>query len=282
MTLSRRGWSRTPTFSSAASIYPSSTSPKTGPLPCVPTCPLWASAASSAPTTPTVSREAAGATVAGHLAGLDVTRWETPQLVIVPLATGDREAAAGQGYAYRLAWTIGAAVEGSQGSWEALVDARSGELLAFYDTNSYVDQKKVVGGIFPVSNDGLSPGGVPDGTEQPGFPMSRAYVFQGATQLTANSEGLVTVDGEYRTSLTGPFVRIQDNCGVANEVTSCDTLDLATSAGTDCARPPGHSLGDTHSARTGFSGATASTPTTTPRASACPARPTQTWRPFSA
>src|SRR5688572_32116559 len=30
------------------------------------------------------------------------------------------------------------------------------------------------------------------------------------------------------------------------------SLDLGTSPGTDCARPANHSVGDTHSARTGF------------------------------
>jgi hypothetical protein len=206
-------------------------------------------------TTPSVSQDVARGVVGGHLSGLNVSEWSTPELVIVPMASGSNpEAAVGRGYAYRLVWAIGANVEGSEGSWEALVDARSGELLAFYDQNSYIDQKKVVGGIFPVSNDGLSPGGVPDGIEQPGYPMSRAFVFRGATQFTANSEGLVTIvgGGEYRTSLTGPFIRIQDQCGAVNEVTSCDALDLASTSGTDCARPVGHSLGDTHSARTGF------------------------------
>lgn len=211
-------------------------------------------------TTPNVSKDVARGVVGAHLSGLNVAGWGTPELVIVPMANGANPAAAvGSGYAYRLVWAIGANVEGSQGSWEALVDARSGELLAFYDQNSYVDQKKVIGGIFPVSNDGLSPGGVPDGIEQPGYPMSRAFVFRGVTQFTANSEGLVTIPPlvpgtapEYRTSLTGPFIRIQDQCGAVNEVTSCDALDLASSAGTDCARPPNHSVGDTHSARTGF------------------------------
>jgi trimeric autotransporter adhesin len=206
-------------------------------------------------TNPNLSAEIARDVVSDHLSGFDVSELETPQLVIVPMANGANPAAAvGRGYAYRLAWSIGASVQGSDGSWEALVDARSGELLAFYDRNSYIDQKKIIGGIFPVSNDGLSPGGVPDGTEQSGYPMSRAYVFQGATQLTANSEGLVNVTGDYRTGLAGPFVRIQDGCGAVNETAtaSCDVLDLSTSSGTDCSRPPGHSLGDTHSARTGF------------------------------
>ena len=204
-------------------------------------------------TTPALSAEAARGIVTGHLAGFAVSEWGAPELVIVPLASGaGSEASVGQGYSYRLAWSVGAKVQGSLGSWEALVDARSGELLAFSDRNSYIDQKKVVGGVFPVSNDGLSPNGVPDGIEQPGYPMSRAFVLQGATQLTTNSEGLVNASGEYRTTLTGPFVRILDGCGAVDERTACDALDLGTGSGRDCARPSGHSFGDTRSARTGF------------------------------
>ncbi len=205
-------------------------------------------------TTPSVSSDQARAVVEGHLSGFTVTRWRRPELVLLPMASGDASPAnEGRGYRYRLAWAVGPEVQGSLGGWEGLVDAHGGELIAFYDTNHYADQKKVVGGIFPVSNDGASPSGVPDGIEQPGFPMSRAFVFDAqGNQLTANSEGLVQVDGQYRTRLTGPFVRIQDTCGFIDESTTCPALDLGTSGGTDCAVPPGHSAGDTHSARTGF------------------------------
>jgi trimeric autotransporter adhesin len=202
----------------------------------------------SVATTASVTQDAARAVIANHLTGFTVRQWGTPELAIVPLA------ASGNAYTYRLVWAIGATVAGSSGSWEALVDARNGELLGFYDRNSYIDQKKVIGGIFPVSNDGNAPNGIPDGSEQPGYPMGNAYVLSGTTQLTTNSEGLVNIPGTapYRTNLAGPFIRIQDQCGAINEATSCDALDLGTSDGTDCARPAGHSVGDTHSARTGF------------------------------
>lgn len=208
-------------------------------------------------TTPSVSLEAAKGAVRNHLSGFNVREWGKSELTIVPLESGS--GAVGSGYTYRLVWAIGAKVDGSLGSWEALVDAKSGELVAFYDRNSYADQKKVIGGIFPVSNDGNAPNGVPDGVEQTGYPMGNAYVLRGTTQFLTNSEGLVTVPATtpgtapaYRTSLAGPFLRIQDQCGAINELTSCDSLDLGTSAGTDCARPANHSVGDTHSARTGF------------------------------
>lgn len=205
-------------------------------------------------TTPALPAAQAQAVVENHLSGLEIASWRRPQLVLLPMENGEDAAASeGRGYRYRLAWAVGPQVEGSLGGWEGLVDAHDGELLAFTDTNQYLDQKKVVGGIFPVSNDGTSPGGVADGVEQPGYPMSRAYVFkQDGTRVESNSEGLVQASGQYRTNLTGPFVKIVDNCGIIDEPTTCSALDLGTSPGTDCAVPAGHSAGDTHSARTGF------------------------------
>ena len=205
-------------------------------------------------TAPGVAAARAQDAVAAQLAGFDVVGWRRPELVILPAARGEASAAnEGRGYRHVLAWAVGPRVAGSAGSWEGLVDAHTGDLLALYDMNLYADQQKVVGGIFPVSNDGASPGGIPDGVEQPGFPMSRAYVFkQDGTQLEANSEGLVSASGQYRTHLSGPFLRIVDNCGVIDESTTCPALDLGLSGGTDCAVPAGASPGNTHSARTGF------------------------------
>jgi hypothetical protein len=205
-------------------------------------------------TTPAISDGQALSTVASHLSGFSIARSDRPELVLVPFANGEPAASnEGLGYRYRLAWEIHPQVRGSLGGWEALVDAHSGQLLAFHDRAQYLDQKKVVGGVFPLSNDGTSPGGIPDGVEQPGYPMSHAYVLDSqGNQLEANSEGLVSVDGEYSTALAGPFLRIIDACGEANESTLCAALDLGASVGTDCAVPVGHSAGDTHSGRTGF------------------------------
>lgn len=207
-----------------------------------------------APTTPSISSSDAEAVVASHLNGFTITERGRAELVLVPLAHGEASAGnEGDGLRHRLAWAVKPGVQGSDGSWEALVDAASGELLAFYDRNQYLDQKKIVGGVFPVSNDGQSPDGIPDGVEQPGYPMSRAFVIDAqGNRHEANSEGLVAVEGLFGTELTGPFLRINDNCGFIDESTVCAALDLGTSPGTDCAVPPGHSAGDTHSARTGF------------------------------
>jgi hypothetical protein len=205
-------------------------------------------------TTPAVTAQSAQAVAAVRLAGLDVTGWRRPELVLLPAASGEATPAnEGRGYAYRLAWVLGPRVAGSDGTWEAVVDAHAGELIALYDVNLHADRQRVVGGIFPVSNDGASPGGIPDGIEQAGYPMAHAYVFKpDGTQLTANGEGLVSVAGQYRTDLSGPFLKIVDECGLVDEATTCPSLDLGVSAGTDCDVPAGSSPGDTHSARTGF------------------------------
>lgn len=205
-------------------------------------------------TTPKLTSDQARAAVASYLSGFTVAAWGKPELVIVPLSNGAASAAnEGRGLRYRLAWTINADVRGSDGSWEALIDALDGQLLAFSDRNQYFDAKKVIGGVFPVSNDGASPNGIPDGVEQPAYPMSRAYVLDAnGNQVTANSEGLAQVSGPFTTQLTGPFLKIVDTCGAISETSACPSLDLRTSTGTDCATPFGSSPGNTHSARTGF------------------------------
>ncbi len=201
---------------------------------------------------PTLAAEAALAKVAAHLRPHAITgAWRAPALSFVPLARGaDLEAVEpGRGYAYRLAWVVSPEVGEDRGSWEALVDAHSGELLSFTDENQYA-ARKITGGIYPVSNDGQNP----DGIEQPGFPMPHADVVQPfGTSVFTNSSGLVDgIGSRLRTTLAGEFVRINDNCGPISEVNQCSNLDLGFGSGTDCDVPPGHSPGDTHAARSGF------------------------------
>jgi hypothetical protein len=201
---------------------------------------------------PTLPAEAALARVAAHLRPHAITgAWRATALSFVPLARGADLAAVepGRGYAYRLVWVLSPKVDEDLGSWEALVDAHSGELLAFTDQNQYAD-RKMTGGIYPVSNDGQTP----DGIEQPGFPMPRADVLQPfGTSFFSNGAGLVDdVGSSLRTTLAGELVRILDNCGAISEVNQCSNLDLGTGPGTDCDVPAGHSPGNTHSARSGF------------------------------
>ncbi len=192
--------------------------------------------------TPSVSAQEAAAAVAEHLAGLPSVERKAPYLEFVPLA-------ADRGYDYRLAWVLALRVPGDGGSWEGLVDAHSGELLAFLDLNHYATKRRVQGGVYPVSNDGV----VPDGVEQAGWPMPWADVTVGAETLFTDGGGNLGVcaDGSITTHLDGLFVSIADVCGAVNE-SSAGNIDLGTSGGDDCTVPPGHSAGDTHSARSQF------------------------------
>lgn len=206
------------------------------------------------PTQPTVSRQAAIAAAEAH-AGRSFGNgfWSPPHLEIVPVSAG-RDALAlplGLGLRHRLVWAMGPRFPGDHGSWEALVDAHGGELVAFLDRNEYV--KNARGGIFPVSNDGIGP----EGTEQPDHPMPFADVRDPAGNLFFTDSGGDLVcsaqSSEIRTALAGKYVRISDTCGAIDErAADPGDLDLGFGPGTDCAVPPGHSAGDTHSARTGF------------------------------
>ncbi len=182
-----------------------------------------------------------------------------PALLIYPMKNGDApsEALLGDGFAHRLAWQVQLTFDGDHGSWRALVDAQTGEVFSFADQNHYAT-RKVTGGVFPVSNDGLAPNGVPDGIEQPGWPMPFADVTFGGSpgnipDTFTNSSGVIScVDGTISTKLSGRYVNMADNCGAASESTASGDLDLGASGGTDCAVPAGGSPGNTHSSRSGF------------------------------
>ena len=197
-------------------------------------------------TVPALSAETAVDRVKAHAGVPGLTITDTPRLEVVALEKGDdpNQVAIGDGATYRLAWAIKAVARGDNGTWEGLVDAQTGELLAFGDINQYA--RKVTGGIYPVSNDGQAP----DGVEQPDFPMPFAFML--GTNLTTNSAGMVAIGSDARTNLTGPYVRMSDRCGAVDETAVCTNLDLGTSGGDDCVVPPGHSAGDTHASRTGF------------------------------
>ena len=212
-----------------------------------------------ASTKPSISSEDGIAAVEKHLessgeiAGI-AGWWRDAHLTIVPTSRGaDPETSPiGDGYHYRLAWVVSPLLLNDHGAWEALVDAHSGELLAFADKNEYVT-KRVVGGVYPISNDGLSTNGIPDGIEQPGHPMPFADIAGTVPPAYTNSAGLVDAAGGFTTTLSGQFVKMNDLCGpIAEAAQSCTNLSLSQGPGTDCTVPVGHSAGDTHASRTGF------------------------------
>jgi len=204
-------------------------------------------------TVPTVSSDIALETVVAHVYPFTITDfWGQNELILIPVARGQNEGQIrfGRGYGYRLARVIRPGLADNLGRWEALVDAHSGELILFEDTNHYVaTERRVQGGVFPVTNDG-SP---PDGVEQAGWPMPYTDVStQGGTVTTDSGGNLpAPVDGNIISTLFGQYVDIDDDCG-AISLTSSGDLDFGASGGTDCTTPGFGGAGNTHAARTSF------------------------------
>jgi hypothetical protein len=165
------------------------------------------------------------------------------ELLLVPVNKGQdvKNVPVGKGFDYRLVWVLRPAFDGDLRRFEALVDAHSGVLLSFEDTNHYAEVK---GGVYPVTND-LVP---PDGVEQAGWPMPYAETTGGTTDTGGN---IATTDS-ITTDFYGPYVNINDNCGSSTLTSSSGVLDWGTSSGTDCTTPGFGGAGNTHSSRTGF------------------------------
>ncbi|MDH3404237.1 MAG: hypothetical protein OEP45_11515, partial [Acidobacteriota bacterium] len=194
-------------------------------------------------TVPDVSAEDALATVQAHVEPFTITgSWGKTEMILVPTARGGelQQVRLGQGYGHRLAWVLRPSFADDLARWEALVDAHTNELISFEDTNQYAEVK---GGVFPVTNDGI----VPDGVEQPGWPMPFADV--GAE--TTDTGGNFTNTGTVTTDFFGPYVNINDNCGTSS-LTGSGVLDWGASGGTDCVTPGFGGAGNTHASRTGF------------------------------
>ena len=202
---------------------------------------------------PTVGALQARTSLASYMEALAPSGYRRqPSLAYVVLSGGALESLAGPsdaGYDYRLVWVLSPQFEGDHGTWEALVDAHSGELLSLQDTNHYQSVRRVQGGVQPVSNDGVPP----DGVEQAGWPFPFADVATtGGNYVTDMGGNLpVCATGSVSSTLNGRYVRMADVCGPIN-LTSAGNLDFGTGAGTNCTTPGTGGLGNTHSSRTGF------------------------------
>lgn len=204
-------------------------------------------------TKPKISESAARRSIQSHVADYPITGYrKKAELVLLPLQKNADPTSnpLGQGYEHRLAWVIHPTFDDVMQNYEAFVDAHSGELLSFKDTNQYVaSQREVRGGVQPVSNDGVAP----DGVEQPGWPMPFDKITTPSGTQTTDSGGNLpaVVDGNITSTLNGEYVRMNDNCG-AISLTSSGDLDFGSSSGTDCTTPGTGGAGNTHSSRNGF------------------------------
>ena len=128
------------------------------------------------------------------------------------------------GYTYQLVWRICPKFKGQeQEIMEAYVSARNGKIYSFVDK---VDYFAASGSVYPSSNDGYELGGV----LQSGWPMP--FMQVGFSEVTDTGGNFFHTDYD-SVSYFGPYVNIQDNCGLANMNVSGD-FDWGGSNGTDC------------------------------------------------
>ncbi len=194
-------------------------------------------------TAPQISADVAMEAVQAHVEPFAIIdTWKKPELILVPTSRGKDEShpRLGRGYGHRLVWALGPGFAAELGSWEALVDAHSSELLAFEDTNRYAEAK---GGVYPKTNDGVGD----DGTEQPGWPMP----WMDIGTATTDTGGNYSLTGSQTATFFGPYVNMADQCGT-DSLTQSDGIDWGSSGGTDCTTPGFGGAGNTHSSRSGF------------------------------
>jgi len=179
-----------------------------------------------------------------------------PALWILPIARGTNEpalwqGAVGEGYDHLLVWRFTFADPASDPTWIGEVDARTGEIVSFLNDTRY---DRVGGDVHPIKHDGDCDGG---GCPQPGYPMPFAdYSEAGGADQFTHDFGVyecASPDSTIETNLSGPYVWINDTCGVVSESAPCGTeLDLGVSTGINCNVAAGSSPGNTDAARSSY------------------------------
>ncbi len=211
-------------------------------------------------TTPRITGDQAleiGFVFAGGKAS-DDAMWKKPTLEIVPVAPQQFQQGEafvgpiGSGYGHRLVWAFGFQRKGEAATWEVLVDAASGEVLAFEDRNQY-ETKKISGGVYPLTSTEVCPSNDRCGVMQPDEPMPWANTGLSAPNDFTNSAGLFNYpgSGNVTTSLSGKYVRIIDTCGAVSETAAGD-IDLGGVNGQHDCTTSGASAGDTPASRSAF------------------------------
>ncbi|MGH9360528.1 MAG: 3-coathanger stack domain-containing protein, partial [Thermoanaerobaculia bacterium] len=199
---------------------------------------------------------AAGFGYAGGRSAMDEVI-AAPRLEIVPVAPPDHQRGegyggpVGAGYRHRLVWTFTFQRFPDDAVWETLVDAHSGQVIAFQDTNSYVNQP-ITGGVYPLTSTEICPTVQTCGTMQTGWPMPFADTGLAAPNDFTNSAGIFNyTGGTATTTLTGKYVDIVDVCGAIGN-SAAGAIDLGGSNGQHDCTSGGGSPGNTASSRTAF------------------------------
>ena len=188
---------------------------------------------------PTISRETAWEVLWGYLGGQagDAKILAPGGLLVVPIATAQalegKLMRPGSGLAYRLVYVLPFGTPASGQTWEARVDAHTGEILSFASADTLGD---VHGGVYP--------------SELPVAESNRALPFANlGGGLFADAAGFFAGNNATST-LAGQYVTVSDKCGAISQTTTTGNLDFGSGAGTDCTTPGFGGAGNTHASRT--------------------------------
>ena len=152
----------------------------------------------------------------------------------------------GNMYSYRLTYEIVFRKAGVPGTYEALIDAKTGEILRFVDANKY---GKIQGGVYKTDKN-------PTQTEvKMPFPYADygSGVYSDIGGNFTGTSGTSTMTGRTGSSGNVGGVEISDNCGsISLSSDSNGLIDFGISSGTDCTTPGVGGAGNTHASRTQY------------------------------
>ena len=182
-----------------------------------------------------------------------------PVLEVVPFAPPEHQKGEGfdgpigSGYGHRLAWTFWFQRSPEHAEWEVMVDAVTGEVIAFEDRNEYVS-KQATGGVYPLTNTGICPTPQTCGTMRLGWPMPWANTGLAAPNDFTNSAGLYNyTSGTVTSTLSGKFVQVSDTCGPVSLSSTNGDLPFGGANGQhDCTTPGVGGAGNTSATRACF------------------------------
>ncbi|MCX7830638.1 MAG: hypothetical protein N2445_06225, partial [Acidobacteria bacterium] len=189
-------------------------------------------------TNPTLTKDTALEILKGYLGGKEGLSEgdeiiDKGSLLIVPVTPKGLDAnvyfgPVGEMISYKLAYRIIFRRIGVMGTWEALIDAHTGEILRFVDSNRY---GKIQGGVYKTDKN-------PTQTEvtMP-FPYAD-YQTTSFADIGGNfpgTTGTSTMTGRTGSAGNVGSVDLNDNCGAISLNSDANGLiDFGTSGGTDC------------------------------------------------
>ncbi len=181
-----------------------------------------------------------------------------PQLEIVPVAPPQYQAGEafagpiGSGYDHWLVWTFVFRRSPEVAHWEVMVDATSGEVVAFVDKIQH-QQRQVTGGVYPVTSTGVCPNPAQCGILQSNWPMPFTDTGLASPNNFTNGAGIFNfTSGTVTTTLTGRFVDIVDTCGAVSATSTTGNINLGGTNGQHDCTTGGFSAGNTASSRSAF------------------------------